>query len=143
MFGFPLEFFKNLLTRFTLTWHIRVILEEVPSIEKISQSLASEQASGVFSWLVIDVVRPSPLWVASCWSGSPGFYEKASWANHKKQASEKFPIMLSASSPVSKFLPEVPALTSLSEGHISCRVKQILLSLRSFDHGVLHQQWKH
>lgn len=47
-----------------------------PQLRKC-QRLGSRQACRAFSSLVINVERPSPLWVVPPWAGGPSFYKKA------------------------------------------------------------------
>jgi hypothetical protein len=45
------------------------------------------QTSRAFSYLVIDVGEPNPLWVGHPWAGGLGFYKKRDWASHREQVS--------------------------------------------------------
>lgn len=77
---------------------------------------------------MIDMEDParSPLWVGSSQAHEPGVYEEAGWANNGKQASKLQSSTVCASFPASKFLPWVPALSSLRDGVCSERRKMKL-----------------
>lgn len=61
------------------------------------------------------------------WAGGTRWYKRVGWETHEKEVSKQHPSMVSASISASRFLPWVPALTSLCDSR-ACKLKLPLLS---------------
>ena len=79
--------------------------------------LACKQASGIFSWLMSNMGRLSPLWMVlppSPWQVVLDcMKKKSSRVSHGEQTSKHHPSMASASAPAFMFLPQDSDLTIL------------------------------
>jgi hypothetical protein len=83
------------LTRGQLSWlvlcvnfiQLELLQRKEPPLRKCLHGI---QIYGIFFQLVIKGGRAHCGWCHP-WAGSPGFYKKASWVSHGKQASKEYP----------------------------------------------------
>jgi hypothetical protein len=81
------------------------------SQENASIRLNRRQAWRASSSLMIDGEGPAHCGWSHPWAGGTGFYKKAGWTSHKKQASKQHPSMAAASASCL----QVPDLVSFSD----------------------------
>lgn len=120
---------------FLLTWHkLELLGGRTLNWKDACVRLAYGQVCHAFAWSVMDVRRPSPLWVVPPVGCGSGVYKKkTSRANQEDQASNQHSSVASSSVPASRLLPWVLALTFLDDGRtIGCKVKYSLTSLNCF-----------
>lgn len=96
--------------RFLSAWQSWSQIGSGSSVEKMLHPIA---CLWVLFWFRVDTGESFSLWAVLALDRWPWVVQE-SWASHKKHLSE-----VSASAPASRFLSWVPALASLSDGHVS------------------------